>query len=91
MSTDSLYTTTPKIIVFYTKSWCPDCWRTRRIFSHLKVTFLEVDVSNDAQALKFVKQLNHGNESVPTIVFPDGTYLVEPGNSSLTEKLSTFS
>jgi mycoredoxin len=91
MSTDDLYTKTPKIIVFYNKSWCPDCRRAQKILSEQSIHFLDIDITKDAKAKDFVKQLNQGNESVPTIIFPDGTYLVEPGNSTLTAKLKSFS
>lgn len=91
MSTDDLYTITPKIIVLYSKSWCSDCRRAQRILSEQSIPFLDVDVTKDVKAKDFVKQLNHGNESVPTIIFPDGTFLVEPGNSTLTTKLKNLS
>jgi mycoredoxin len=52
-----------------------------------KHSFLEIDISGDDQAREFIRQINHGNESVPTIIFPDGTILVEPKNAALAEKL----
>jgi len=52
-----------------------------------KHPFLELDISGDEKAREFIRQINHGNESVPTIIFRDGTILVEPRNTSLAEKL----
>lgn len=52
-----------------------------------KHPFFEIDISGDDQAREFIRQINHGNESVPTIIFPDGTILVEPKNAALVEKL----
>ena len=91
MSTDDLYTINPKIIVFYSKSWCPDCRRAQKVLSEQNIPFQDVDITKDIKGKDFVKQLNHGNESVPTIIFPDGTYLVEPGNSTLTSKIKNLS
>ena len=90
MSSDSLYSFSPKTIMIYSKSWCPDCRKARGVFLEHNVPFQEIDIANDAKACKFVKQINHGNESVPTIIFPDGSYLVEPGNTKLAEKLKPY-
>jgi mycoredoxin len=87
MSSDNLYTLSPKTIIFYSKPWCPDCHRARDIFAEFNITYQEIDIRDDKQACTFVRQINHGNESVPTIIFPDGTYLVEPGKKTLAEKL----
>lgn len=52
-----------------------------------KHPFFEIDISGDQKAREFIRQINHGNESVPTIIFPDGTVLVEPRDATLAEKL----
>jgi mycoredoxin len=49
---------------------------------------LEVDVNTDKKAETFVKELNHGNRSVPTIILPDGSMMVEPSTSELEAKFS---
>jgi mycoredoxin len=90
MSTENPFTLNPTSIVMYSKSWCPDCRRARRVITESKVPFTELDVTNDEKARAFVRGINNGNESVPTIIFPDGSILVEPGNSKLSEKLQSL-
>lgn len=85
-----LYTTQPSKIVLYGVNWCPDCRRARSVFADQSVLYLDVDIDADNQAEAFVKSLNRGNRSVPTIVFPDGSKLVEPPNSVLAEKLKSI-
>lgn len=46
-----------------------------------------VDIDRDRAGEKFVIQTNRGNRSIPTIVFPDGSILVEPSNAELSAKL----
>lgn len=75
-----------KIIVYGT-SWCGDSRRARRILDENQIPYLWVDIDNDSEGRKFVEQVNKGYRSVPTIVFPDGTILVEPSSSELKEKL----
>jgi thioredoxin reductase (NADPH) len=46
-----------------------------------------VDVDQDADGLHLVERLNDGKRIIPTIVFADGTVLVEPSNVAMAEKL----
>ena len=85
MSAD-LYSLNPTQIVMYSVEWCPDCRRARFFFKRKKIDCLEVDVNADKKAEAFVKELNNGNRSVPTIILPDGSILVEPSTQELEEK-----
>jgi glutaredoxin-like protein len=76
-----------KMIRVYGTTWCPDCVRAKQVFSKHNIRFEWVDISQDADARVYVEKINHGNRSVPTIVFPDGSTLVEPSNKQLEQKL----
>ena len=71
----------------YGTTWCPDCVRAKQVLERHKVTFVWIDINQDADARVYVEKINHGNRSVPTIVFPDGSTLVEPSNKQLEVKL----
>lgn len=88
MLMSDLYSLTPSRIVLYGVAWCGDCRRARRIFAEMNVGFLDVDIDADKQAEAFVRQINRGNRSAPTIVFPDGMTLTEPDNITLSDKLN---
>ena len=75
-----------KIIVYGTE-WCWDCRRSRRFFDDQKIPYQWINIDKDSQAEGEVIKINGGNRSVPTIIFPDGTILVEPSNSQLKDKL----
>lgn len=77
-------------IIMYTTSWCSDCRRAKRVFAAWNVPFMEVDIEDDEAAAERVASLNGGMRSVPTILFPDGTKLVEPSNTALEAKLAPF-
>lgn len=72
----------------YGTQWCPDCARAKRIFSQHKIEFTWHDIEQDKEAVAYVEKVNKGFKSVPTIVFPDGSVLVEPSNAVLEEKLN---
>jgi mycoredoxin len=79
---------TSEQIVMYGTSWCPDCRRAQRVLEQHGVAYTYVNIERDAQAAAYVVELNRGNQSVPTIVFPDGTVLVEPSNMQLQAKIT---
>lgn len=75
-------------IRIYGTKWCPDCARAKQVFQKKKAPFIWVDIETDREASALVEKINNGYKSVPTIVFTDGSVLVEPGNSELEKKLA---
>ena len=82
----NLYTTHPETIVVYSTTWCPDCRRSRAYMTSKKIDFLDVDIGKDNEAFMFVEKLTR-RVRIPTIVFPDGTFLIEPTDDELGQKL----
>jgi thioredoxin reductase (NADPH) len=74
-------------IVVYSTVWCPDCKRAKRFLGELRVPFVNIDIEQDPEAMAYVEQVNQGKRIIPTIVFPDGSLLVEPSNAELAAKL----
>ena len=77
-------------ILFYSTTWCGDCRRSRKIFDAMGVSYTDIDIEEHPEAAEIVRKLNRGAQSVPTIVFPDGSVLVEPSNANLERKLTTL-
>jgi len=77
---------TPAEIIMYGTTWCFDTQRARRFFAQHNIPYRWVDIDTDTEARTLVEQINHGFRSVPTILFPDGSTLVEPTMSQLKEK-----
>jgi glutaredoxin-like protein len=77
-------------IEVYATSWCPDCMRVKQVLDKHLVQYNWKDISNDEKARSYVEQINRGKRSVPTIVFPDGSLLVEPSNAELEKKLASL-
>ena len=83
-----LYTTIPTQIVMYTTEYCPDCVQVKKFFEANHIPHLRVGLEGNAEATAFVMGVNHGCRSVPTIIFPDGSILVEPDWEELKAKFS---
>ena len=77
-------------IKFYGTSWCGDCRRAKAVFAELQVSYMWIDIDQNPQAAVFVQQVTRGLRRVPTIIFPDGSILVEPDSESLRAKLRNF-
>ena len=82
-----LYTLTPSRIVMYVTEYCADCMRVKQFFEVNSIPYIQVGLEGDEEAIEFVMQVNNGYRSVPTIIFPDGTILVEPNREELKSKL----
>lgn len=80
---------TKKTIIYGTE-WCGDCYRARRILEANQIAFEWLDIDLDQAGEKYVLKINNGMRSVPTIVFVDGSVLVEPSNTQLREKIRTL-
>lgn len=78
------------LIKVFGVTWCGDCRRAQRILNQHNIQYEWINIDHDRVAEQFVIQVNKGFRSVPTIVFPDGSILVEPSNSKLAEKLSNI-
>jgi mycoredoxin len=76
-----------KKVRVYGTSWCPDTARARQCLTKNNVQFEWCDIEKDKEGCAFVEKVNKGNRSVPTIVFVDGSIMVEPSNADLEKKL----
>ncbi len=77
-------------IKVYGTTWCPDCVRAKQVLARSSIQYEWIDISNDEEARAYVEQINKGNRSVPTIVFPDSSVLAEPSNTELEKKLASL-
>ncbi|MDP9470446.1 MAG: FAD-dependent oxidoreductase [Chloroflexota bacterium] len=75
------------MITLYGTLWCGDCKRAKRFLGEQRIHYKYVDVEQDAEGLALVERINGGKQVVPTIVFGDGSVLVEPSNAELAAKL----
>lgn len=84
---DDRYSRNPAQIVMYSTQYCPDCLRAKAFFEANNISFIRVSLEGNQAATEFVMEMNNGFKSVPTIIFPDGTVLVEPSWQDLKEKV----
>lgn len=74
-------------ILVYGRPFCGMIAPIRKLLNAVKAPHQYIDIYLNPDARLFVAQLNHGNLSVPTLVFPDGSFLVEPSIQMVKSKL----
>jgi len=78
------------MITVYSADWCGDCRRSKRLLAKLNIEYKLIDVESDLTAADKVREINGGMQSIPVIVFDDGTHLTEPSDADLTAKLESL-
>jgi thioredoxin reductase (NADPH) len=74
-------------VTIYGAYWCPDCRRAKKFLGEQFVPYKWVDIEQDKEGEMYVLQKNDGKRIIPTIVFEDDSFLVEPSNAELAKKL----
>lgn len=71
--------------------WCGYCQRLKAQMMREDIPFTEIDIEHNSAAANFVETANAGNQTVPTVVFPDGTTMTNPPYKEVVAKLQALS
>jgi mycoredoxin len=74
-------------IIMYGTPWCGDSIRAKKVFDEYKIDYEWINIDKDKDGENLVREINKGFRSVPTIIFLDGSILVEPQKDTLKKKL----
>jgi mycoredoxin len=77
-------------IILYGHWTCPNLGPVKGLLTQSKVRFEYIDIHQDVTAAARVRAINNGNESVPTLLFADGSTLTEPTVGELQSKLKSL-
>jgi len=76
-----------KQIKFYGATWCADCRRAKQFLDEQHAVYEYINIDEVEGAAEEVVRINNGYQSIPTIIFPNGSILVEPSNEELKKAL----
>ncbi len=74
-------------IKLYGTEWCSDCKRSKKFLGEQRVHYEFINIEEDAEGQAYIRELQQGGLTIPTIVFEDGSVLIEPSNAELATKL----
>ena len=78
----------PGQLTMYTTTWCGFCRNLKNQLARSGIEIAEIDIERDPAAAEFVMSVNGGNQTVPTVVFPDGTALCNPSAAQVKAQLA---
>jgi mycoredoxin len=74
-------------LTMYSTPWCGYCQRLKAQLGREGIEFNEIDIEQDPESADFVMSVNGGNQTVPTVVFPNGKALTNPSLAQVKEML----
>ena len=78
----------PGTVTMYSTTWCGYCRRLKSQMDREGIGYDEVNIENVPDAAAFVMQVNGGNQTVPTVLFPDGSAATNPSLAEVKARLS---
>jgi len=81
-------TEAPVPLTMYTTTWCGFCKNLKRQLGKAGVEVTEVDIERDPKAADFVERVNGGNQTVPTLLFADGSTMTNPSAAQVQKRLA---
>lgn len=75
----------------YSTPWCGYCHRLKSQLDREGIAFTMVDIEQDPSAADIVMAVNNGNQTVPTLVYADGTAHTNPSVAQVRNKLTELS
>ena len=75
-------------ITMYSTTWCGYCRRLKSQLDSVGIGYTEINIEELADAAAFVEKVNGGNQTVPTIVFPDGSAATNPSLAEVRARLA---
>jgi mycoredoxin len=75
-------------LTIYSTQWCGYCHRLMKQLDREGVPYAVVDIEHDAKAADYVMSVNGGNQTVPTVVFGDGTAMTNPSLAQVKAQLA---
>lgn len=74
----------------YSTPWCGYCHRLKSQLAREGIDFDMVDIEQQPEAVAIVEEANGGNQTVPTLVYSDGTSQTNPSLAQVKEKLAAL-
>ena len=75
-------------VLMYSTTWCGYCRRLRTQLDSEGIGYTVIDIEEHPEAAAYVEQVNGGNQTVPTVVFPDGTATTNPSLAQVKQALA---
>lgn len=86
-ATAEAFTPAAGSITMFSTTWCGYCRRLKSQLETAGIGYTEVNIEDVDGTAELVAQLNGGNQTVPTIIFPDGSSATNPSAAEVKSRL----
>ena len=77
-------------VTMYSTPWCGYCHRLKSQMDREGIGYEIVDIEQHPEAAAIVERVNDGNQTVPTLVYADGSAQTNPSVIQVKEKLAAL-
>jgi thioredoxin reductase (NADPH) len=74
-------------LTVYGAPWCPHCKRVKKFMAAHRVAYDLVDIDQHPDAIDRLQQLQGGKQIIPTVVYDDGSFDVNPSDEALAARI----
>ena len=75
-------------VTMYSTTWCGYCQRLKKQLEREGIAYTEINIEQDPASAAFVEKANGGNQTVPTVLFADGSTMTNPSLAQVKQKIS---
>ena len=73
-------------VTMFTTSWCGYCRNLKRLMDAKGIGYTEVNIEEVEGTAELVEHFNGGNQTVPTLIFADGSTATNPRSEEVLER-----
>jgi mycoredoxin len=77
----------PGTVTMYSTTWCGYCKRLKSQLDREGIAYNEINIEHDPESATFVEKANGGNQTVPTLLFSDGSTLTNPSLAQIKQRI----
>jgi mycoredoxin len=88
MSDTATYVPTAGTVTMFSTTWCGYCARLKKQLTKEGIAYTEVNIEEVPGTAELVASVNGGNQTVPTLIFPDGTTATNPSLAEVQTRLA---
>jgi len=77
-------------LTMFTTTWCGYCQRLKSQLDRAGIEYAVVDIENEPEGAELVEHANGGNQTVPTLLFDDGSTLTNPSVAQVQQRLAAL-
>lgn len=77
-------------VTMYSTTWCGYCHRLKSQLDREGIAYQVIDIEQTPGAAEIVEAVNNGNQTVPTLVYADGSAQTNPSVAQVKAKLAAL-